>query len=360
MSKNKAKRALCAILICAACCPLLGSSLIDASDVNENGVEYDTVLVERGDYIKTATNSAVLHYPVAYNVSCKVRNARLASIAVGRSEELTEGDILGTFTSEGSRAELYQARLSLSRAEEAYETGLAERKEAIEEAKRLMPTLTDATDKEIARLRLEQKQADLEAYSLRQEYDITAMKKRVAEMEEALTDVTVYAPATGIIYSYSYLNVGDSVYYNQVLLSMYDSSKCLLKIEDENGKFRYGMRLKVTYGPRNDRQECEAVVVSADNVLSYNERKGFAYALPLNADIPNGQFAMINVEGEQVRVNDVLLIPKRSTTLDSGKNFVSILEGSSIAKRYVNVALSNTDSSWILQGLEEGQVLILD
>ena len=360
MSRNnsKARRVLTALMIAAAILPLMGSSLLDEESMSKPQAAYTTAQAHVGSFVKTASNSASIYWPVIVDVRNEVRSARLESITLSRVTELTEGALLGTIRSEGSQAELSAARLALARLREGYETGAADRAEAIADAELALAGLA-GQEREIARLRLEKQRLEAERFALQQEHAIAAQEKTVADIEEDLQGADVYAPVTGGIDYFSYVSAGDSLYYGQLLLSVRRKDTYLLRVEDGSDRFRYGMTVTVQYGPRNNRTACAGRVVSSDSVRRYNDATGYAW-IRLDEPVDVDDLTQPSVSAECMRVDGVLLIPRKAARLTAGKQMVTILDGASLANRYINIAMNNSEESWVLQGLEEGQTLVLD
>lgn len=356
-AKGREMRLVAAALLAAGALPLMGSALIDPSTIQSKETEYTTVQAEYGSISKTISSNVSIVYPKKVDVRCKMSNARVAEISLSRTDTLEEGMKLGVLSSNNSQADLAATQLSLSRAQEALEDGVRSREEAIAEKQTTIQSLSGAA-REIGRLELQKMQIELEDYKTRQERSIAQLQKQADEQTEALQDQTLYSPTDGKLSYFSYVNQGDSLYYNQVLLTLECQTPYLLRIEDA-GEWRYGMEVTLEYGPHNNRSSCKARIVSADNILAHASRTGYAYAI-VEDDINPEDLTLPTVTGEYFHLDNVLLISKRAVTLNGGQSQVTLLEDSSIANRYVNVGLSNTESSWVVQGLEEGQILILD
>lgn len=359
MSRNKGIRSLAAALIAASALPLMGSSLIDPSSIEEKQTEYTVAQAEIGSIVKEMTASASIYKPTYVDVRCKVYDARVAEIGTFRSDIIEEGTKLGVLRSESSRANVAQTELNLKRARENYAFEIQEREEAINEKQIAVQQTKGGYDREIAKLELRRMELSLEEYRLKQEKTIAELEKTLAEQQEQLLDVEVIAPVTGKVTHFSYVSAGDSIGYNSVLLTLQTSDPTLIRLEDPNGVWRYGMECTVEYGPRNNRKNAPARIISADNVLSPTESTGYAYAQILG-EFNEEDATIINVSGEEFRLDNVLLIPKKAASLYQGQNRVSILNGSSTANRYVRTDLSDKTNIWVLQGLDEGQTVILD
>ncbi len=360
MSRNKRwkKSVLAAALAVSASLSLMGSSLIDPAKVSDKETEYTTVQAEIGSLLKTLSSDASLQFPLMVDVRNKLYNARVAEVYLTRADIIQEGAKLGLIASESSEADLAQTQLSLERARKELAEGTKDREEAILKKQKSISSLS-GNAREIARLELQKMQISLSDFKLGQERTIANLEKSIEEQTEQSIDQEVSAPITGGIAYFSYINPGDSLYYNQVLLTLASPTPYLLRIEDSAGEWRYGMEITLDYGPHNNRKSCTGRIISADNILSHESRTGYAYAI-LDEEINPETITMPNVKGELYHVENVLVIPKKASKIYGGDNMVSLLEGSSIANRYVNLGLSNADGSWVVQGLEEGQTLIVD
>lgn len=364
MSRNNSRpsrrfRAFAAALAVAGALPLMGSALIDPSTVQTKEAEYTTAQAQYGSIVEEMATSAYMYRPTHVDVRCKVRDARVAEIAVFRSDLIEKGTKLGVLRSESSRADMTQTSLSLARAKEQYDEQVAAKQEAIVLKQDSLQSAGSAAQREILRLEIQKMELELSDYCLRQEKTIADLEEKLAEQAEALEDVEIYAPVTGKVSYFSYVAKGDSVGYNSVLLTLQTDDPTLIRLEDPNGLWRYGMPVRVEYGPRNNRTVVTGQIISADNVLSATERTGYAFAKldqPLETEISS----TITAYGEEFRLDNVLVIPKDAYVLSLGKSQVSILEDSSIANRYVSIGMTNKDTAWVMQGLNEGQSVIVD
>lgn len=347
-----------AAFILAACAALSGSALVDPASIEAGGAEYKTAEAHYGTILSEMTETGTVYRPTCVDVRCELDNARVAEISLTRADIIEQGTKLGVLRSESSRADLAATSLSLERTQEAYADGVEEREEAIRERQAALQEM-DPAEREIARLEIRKMEIALEDYILRQEKAIADLTESEAEQAERLEDVVLYAPVTGSIDHFSYLQPGESVAKGQVLLTLRTDDPTLIRIEDPDGKWRYGMTIDIDYGSRSNQKTVRARIISADNVLSPTDAQGYAYAQLLE-DVPAEDLTQIKARGEEFRLDNVLLVPRTAHALAGGKQQVSIKDSSSIARRYVSVGLQNKDDSWILLGLEAGQTLIIN
>jgi hypothetical protein len=68
----------------------------------------------------------------------------------------------------------------------------------------------------------------------------------------------------------------------------------------------------------------------------------------------------VNFSVNAEEVTDAILVDRKLLTQESGKFAVNILEDDMVKKRYVTVASNNLQTYWILDGLTEGQTLVVN
>ena len=119
------------------------------------------------------------------------------------------------------------------------------------------------------------------------------------------------------------------------------------------------MEVEVEYGSRSNLKTVKGRVISADNVLSATDATGYAFVL-LEKEIPAEDLTQVKVHGEEIRLENVLLAPRNAHVLYKGQQQSSIIDGASIARRYISAGFQDKSNTWILQGLEEGQTVIIN
>jgi len=360
MLRNKLCLLLCLLM---AVCPALAESpsLISEEMIQTETVNYSkTAVAEKGEYARVFNASASEYYPYTVTLAAEIDNASFFKYHVARSQQVKKGDVLAEFTLEVDEAATASARLSLERAQEDYQTGAEKKREEIAEMLKEQSAIRDSHERELMTLRIKRAQVAFEQYCYQQECTIERLGEALAEREEANNSSYLYAPFDGIVTAVTYKREGEKIYANEGLVTMYREDGMLLRISNDQLYFRYGMPVTVTMGPKNDQQVFKGKVVAADNVLSENRRLGHAFIQmePFEGETP--RMTRLTVTGTSEYLNHVMVLPRRAITLDGGKFFVECLINGSLQKRYVNVGLMNMSNAWVLQGLNEGDTIIID
>lgn len=358
MSRTKRLIALlCALCLCAGLAR--AEDLIASDAIVPEVANYRTSAVVRSDYIQTSSAGASEVYPLTYRARYEGATARFVRLLVKKGDEVKAGDVIAELELNASTVSLEEKELSLQRAREAYEEGLLERREAVSAAQQAFSAAQDEYAREDARLALEKARLEMEKYRCQQERAIARAQEEIDELRKDYESTLVCAPADGVISDVAYYKEGEPVYSGATLATLYSTDKLLLRVKNDSGSFRYNLPVTVETGVAKERVTLSGRVVATDLLLPANERtQNVAYVLlddAQDANIRNSQATC-----ESVVVRDVLLVPRSALTLEAGNYYVSKLVDGRVEKRFVNARLSATPQQWLLQGLDEGDLIIQD
>lgn len=358
------KSKLCLLLILCLFCTSAAAqspSIISDEMIQTETVNYSkTAVVELGEYKRDYNATATEYYPYTYELAAEIDNASFLQYHVARSQQVKKGDILATFTLEVDEVATASAKLSLERAQEAYQIGAEKKREEIAEMLKNQSSIRDSYERELMTLRIQRAQVAYEQYCYQQECSITRLTETLAELEEANSNCYLYAPYDGVITNVTYKREGEKIYANETLITMYREEGMLLRISNDHLYFRYGMPVSVSIGPKNNPEVFQGRVVAADNILPENRRLGHAFIQlePFEGEAP--RMSRMTATGTSEYLGDVMIIPRRAITLEGGKNYVECLVDGNLQKRFVNIGLSTMSNVWVLQGLDVGDTIILD
>lgn len=364
MLKNKAIFAflLAGCMLLSSCqqakpviAPLEGENLISSDQAN-----YKTTTADQTFFQKEGQGVTAAVYPVTKTVKWENGSARFKEAYVANGKKVKAGDVLMTFEVNQHKADLENLRLQLSRKEKEVATNTATRKEAIQTAKANAVGLT-SHELTIANLKIEKLQASYEQYLYQSNRELAQIKENIAELEEKAADDTIVAPFDGTIRSITVFNEGDLVNNGTVLYTIYSTDYVLLNVERNASMLRYNMDVVVETGRKNDRVTYSGKVVSTPTMLPNTISQSVA-VIKLNIPVSEEQLKAGSNTFTCVSQNlqNVIMVDKKAIYSEEKSNFVYILEEDTLKKRYVIKGLSNSEKIWVLDGLTDGQVLVID
>ncbi len=359
MSVNKLCLMVCLCLLCTFA-QAESPSIISQEMISTETVNYSkTAEVQLGDYRRDYNASASEYYPYTLTLAPEVTNASFLKYHVARSQQVKKGDVLATFQLDVDEAAITSARLSLESTRKAYETGVEEREEALDELIQASMGLQDSYERELAELSVRRERTALEIYIYQQECQIENLERALRELEEENSQSHLVAPFDGVITAITYKREGEKVYKNEGLVTLYREDGLLVKIRNDQMYFRYGMPVTVTSGNKNEKKVYQGTVVAADNLLPQSRRQGIAY-IRIDGLDPEDRLVRLTVTGTSESLDDVLLIPRRAATMEGGNYYVERLVNGAIQKRFINVGLNTMSDMWVVQGLEAGETVVID
>ena len=333
--------------------------ILVADERVQEQINYKTETVRIDDYVKTISNSATLYYPMTYSVHFESSNAKFVEYAVKRGDAVKKGDVLARFTIGGSNVQLTRMELALARAEESMVKGIQDRKEKIARTRADIASATDAYEREIGELSLRKLEIELEQYEYRQQYSIDNQKAALAEeLDRRRTDVLV-SPVDGVVTELAYKKIDDSVSAGEKLVTICDENIVLLRVDNGSVGFRYNMPVTVSVGAGKQQTTLTGRVVAADNAIAESERTGHAF-IQLDPYDPEINLRNLKISGSQVLLEDVAVVARKAVTLENGKYFVTKLVNGMVQKRYIEYGLGNASGVWIMNGVSEGDTLVVD
>ena len=334
--------------------------IIDADQLTPQQINYNTVEVEKGSFIKETSNSAQEYFPLTYNVWFDQSNAKFLEYTVKRGDTVKAGDVLARFTITGSDVEFTRMELALQRLEEETTTGIEEREQAIAQKRAEISMEDDKYQKELMTLSLRKQETELERYRYRQQYSIESQREAYEEEKLRRETNVLISPVDGVVSDLTYKQADDAVSPGETLAIISSEEVQLLRAKNERGEFRYNMPVKILMGNSKNQIVLTGRIVAADDAIPEAERTGYVFVELDPYDREEIKIRSPKLTAETIRLDDVLMVRRSAATLEAGKYFVTKLKDGMVQKRYVEIGINNTDKLWILAGVEEGETLVLD
>ncbi|MBW5447962.1 HlyD family efflux transporter periplasmic adaptor subunit [Cohnella sp. CFH 77786] len=294
---------------------------------------YRTVKVERGTIVKQIKGIGSLESVSTYVAQFTGQGGRLQSIAVKSGDKVKKGDVLVQLIMDDLDLKLKEQELSLERA-----------KLALRQAK-----AAGSGQLRIASLQLEIEQI---------KYD---------RLKEQLGGKQLRSNIDGQVIFVESLKEGDFVEPYQTLVTVADPTKLRVSLRVENAAdirdAEVGMSAEVTV--RDAKVVGKVVQTPSSAPQTLNKDLQEKYGKTLYIEIPDlpkdaeiGSMADVAIVTQ--KKDNVLLIPRSGLRSYLGRNFVRVLEdGKRIRELDVEQGLTGSTTVEIVQGVEEGQDVIL-
>ena len=334
----------------------------DVSKIDTGETTYKTHTVEVGDFIVSSETSLLEIYPQKAELSWDQSGARLQEVLVKRDQAVQKGDVLMTFVTEVSAADSAQLRLRRERSWETYLEGKNARLAAIEAAKENAKNLT-GYDLQIANFEIEKLQAQYDQYVFQTTRSVYAIDDQIRALEGRAENNVLVAPFDGVIDSVEVINVGDPITPGAVLITMHSEDILLLQEWAPMDELRYNLPVTVT--PLNNKRDIIGRVVFSKNILPASVISSPFINSLVKVDEPLSEVDLLAIDASadyQVLKN-VLTVPKLAVKKDetTGKDYVYVLEGDILQKRFVTVnGFSSSGIVCVQEGLSAGETIVIE
>ena len=378
MSRNKKPHPEKAVILrkAAALCMVFALFAAGCSQKQENSggfkesfltpekTNYKTVKVQMSGYERVRTGTANAIFPLQFELRWEEDGTYYQEAAVTVGQAVKEGDPLVYFRREEDRIALETLKLQLKRKQESCAAEDARRLAAIAAAQENRNTLQEqgatAYELEKARLNGEKLQVEYEQFLYTSGKELARLEEQLTEMEQAAQRNVLLAPHDGVIDSVAKLQTGDKVARGQVLITMHATDKVLLKAERSSENLRYNTDVIIRIGNIDSPSIYTGKVIVAPNILPTGVSQDMTL-IEVDQEIAEKDLKkVIKYEGTVEALSNVLVVDQRAVQREAGKFYVRILDGDTVQKRYVAAVKVNAEKMWILDGLSEGQLLIVD
>lgn len=317
---------------------------------------YNTRDAEMSDFIIKNTFGGSVIYQISGSSALYMPGAIMNEITVEAGQSISAGDTIATYTAPMSDVDITRAEIALSQAQDDYDYEIERRMMVIDEYRAASAEADDPTDARLYELYAQREELELERYRIDGEAHIASLTAQ-RDAAVASRDIKhVASPITGTVAYVRKIDAGSDMNGREIA-GIFDPDTIILRINNPDGFLKYGMKIELSLDGTG-KMNVTGTVVSADNVLPGALRSGYAYVVP---DEDTGDHAYNRVEGSAITVSvpNVIIAPNNALQYSNGQCYVRILgEDGTVSTRYVDIAMTGANESWILYGVEPGDKLI--
>ena len=324
---------------------LLGLTLVGATACHpfaDNEPEAQLAEVVRGDLTVTVSGSGNIEVAnearLAFGVS-----GRIDKIYVEEGSKVSEGEVLAKLDTSALELALTQAKVAQEQAKVNWE----EAKYNLHRLKVLYRPL------KVAELRLELAELQYEA-----------AKQAVAQAQKQLDEAIITAPFDGIVASVD-ADEGDTVLTTTKIIHLIDLTSMELEVavwERDIPMIRLNQRAIIELDAFPEVQL--KGWVNFISLLPTVEAGVILYKVKIGFNVPQGLGLRVGMSAEAEIIiderNNVLLVPNRAIKQDAqGNQIVEVMVNDQIQQRPVVIGLSDGFQTEIVDGLSEGETVVL-
>ncbi len=365
-----------ALLLCLLICLVPGtlmtaaSELIPDDEIVQDIANYETFTARVGDMTGTTSSTGFSFLSVDYNLIYKGDDVYYLEALVQANDVVEAGDPLIRIRSEIDTVALAEKELKIRRLAEELQRGRDERTKEITELS-YKKWEGDAIQRKKTANRLDRLNVELERYVYEKERSISVLQDEAEEMKEKAAVEYIYSPYSGSVTNLEYFSENTMISNGTQLMEIRGESTLLARVP---ATFRYGEDI-IFNATSVGMGSFQGKAIVSENAMPDANLKGTIIAIDVDEKTQKNiinrimntpgrdlSYAMrsVNIEGVGVDLKNVLVIPAGAKENDSGKSYVSVLgDDQMIHRRAITVGALTKDWIWVVQGLSEGDKVIL-
>ncbi|MCM1190144.1 MAG: hypothetical protein NC541_12710 [bacterium] len=339
----------------------------------------DTYTVTRGIFTVPGLEST---YNRDYYTACPVRanveygSMTYVSTEVSNYETVTKGDVLALIEIRTDPVDLLQARLQLQRLTERYAEETRSFEEEYEKERDALKLIWNPYENKVRTIQLERRVLEWQNTCRSYEKQIAHKQREVSQLEACSESPVraVTADRDGLVILPSSLpRTGDTVENGRLICSILPLDELIFSASNNQYQtYRYGMDFTWTVNVRGGQplEMTGSVVTGTEGDLYGNLREDKIYFLlqpEAESDLSDTETQLSSnirdakIHGDQGTMENVLLVPTQAVTVENGIPYVTVVkqDGSFLKKGFL-AGGSNANYYWVLDGLEEGAVILAE
>ena len=402
------KKSIAIVLLAAMAVSMSGCFLLPSEEellapplVEPEKVEYVTQSVEKGDISSSISGTAYFVSSQLSNVYFTTTGGRIAKINYRSGSKVNAGDILMELDSESVINSIRDQKLSLEKAKnaytsakEAYESGSAARSAEIDiitakiqlddlkaayfaaqDAVSINPSNEDLKKKlDDAGIAVYEQELRIEKLEIAYQNALSSAEKnyenakidyqtaqnRLDDLELAYERTVLRAPISGTITYAKKVDIGQNVSTYETLYTISDPANLTLGMEGEKCReYPVGLEVEITY----DKKQYKGIVTTNPSTNPRDENG--EEQVYTQFEIFDFDFTTA-AQGDSVQIKavldsrkDVIVIPRSCVNAYLGRKYVNILVDGVKVEKDIEVGLEGNTHVEVLEGLEVGDLLII-
>ncbi len=344
------------------------------------GSKYSLVTVEKSTLdITKRYDTAKLAYPLVTQVVNDVDGARVQEIRVKNGQEVKAGDIIAVLEAGSGNSVVLDNSTDIANLKRNYEYEMAiyqtELEELLEQEKEMVENENNGTalyKRHV--LKISNLQLNMQKETAVYEYETGRLQRDYAQNVKENGQIYITADRDGVIKELASLSEGYSLEKNSLICKIIDPDFTCVKLFADGVKMPVGSRVSIVRGIMDG--ELTGTVVSSISEVQGGIYPNGMYIREKSSQTKDAVYIVLDKEGAYEKLgsfgvkvsvwnvenaivvdNDCIYTQGDSKT---GKRYVWVSEDGNLSKRYVTIGYLDGDVAWIVQGLNEGEQIVLE
>lgn len=325
-------------------------------------VKVDTTKVTRGDFYVNSSCKAYLNYDNVYYCYNEITYGKVTfeQFLVNSGYYVNKGDPIATVNVEVEATDLSELLNKIDLKEKNLEEYDDANNALLMEYDRIANGSGSAEEKRTAKLLHDRLEVTYSKERKNRERELDDLYNRYNNYESVNSQETITAPGTGYVVNINRYRRGDTLNGYSYLCAIVDPEYVRVFVYGGNDLLRYNMDVTVTQGSG-------ASMVSAPGVVTTNRSTTLSTSLVGNDDVivftgDCSQFDIgqeVIVKFRSVDMKNVLTVSKKAVYTDDKGSYVFLYKDGFSQKQYILTGGANSESVYVVDGLSEGDNVVI-
>ena len=321
-----------------------------------------TATVERGEFFVNGAINASLNFQSYQWVYNDIRQGTVhyQEFLVSEGDQVKKGDHIMRIRVEVDEIEKEEVELNLEAAKKNLDEYIADTRLLLNQYK-LATEQGSERDRKVAQLSYERLETSFRKEVEKRESQIDEYTLRLTEIEGLAGREYIDAPVDGIIDRRSNFRKDEILGYWPAICTINDPTNVTVEVSGGSDLLRYNMPVKIVQANGNRTVELTGRVITMKSAASSVNLIAQTDVIEVYGDA--SAFAPgrdVSVRFDKIYVPDALMVPKAAVYNDKKGNYVQVYVNGFSSKRYVVIGGADSTRNWIVSGVEEGDILILN
>lgn len=346
---------ICSLVFFLAACSAAEDSNIISSELVTDEEEFGKDTAQEGDFVETKTYEAKRVYPQSDVITSSYNGVYLSKIHVETGQEVKEGELLVSVQPvteaalEKKEQEIAKSMEDISRTLQSYEQTIANLEQKMQ--------TVQGTERNLVETQLTKTRKQYEWYKQDGEKTGQELKEELEQMKQLPEDLNLYAPYDGEIDKIDNVPAGTELTTDREIMTMHSSQQVLLEVSD-GSSLSYGQKVTVETGSGERIKTYTGKVISADNIRPDGLKNGSA-SIQIDGSIPDEELTNVRIKANVKELYHVLVVKSYAIATEKDRQYVTVSDKDKVSKRRVITGGNCGEYTWILQGLEAGQSVMI-
>lgn len=321
-----------------------------------------TIEVARGDFVVMSSCKAEIEYDrVSYVFNNLAEGSvKYVKMLVSSGDWVHRGDRLVQVSTTVETADLDALRTEIEVEEQNLEEFMSVNRELMDKYTRIIATSSNANERRMAELLYERLTASFE-----DEYDsrTKSIEQKISDLDRLEnSDGTLYitAESEGEVREINRYRNGDTLRSWAYICTICDTRSFRVRVSGGVSGLYYNMPVTVTQAQSKGAASLEGRVTTCKSSVLAPNLIGSTDYIEILGDMETFEYGSdVTVSYRSTDMKDVLVVNKSAVYHDSKGDYVYVYTNGNSIKRYVQTGGNNATVVWIVNGLVEGDLVVI-